>query len=84
MVAEGSKKRIELSEMGCRVLDASRTELFIAMRFMSAALSSLSYEMDLSTTSVGTDAVSIRFNPSLYLSCLRRSLRGSTGRTCIC
>ena len=64
MVAEGSKKRIELSEMGCRVLDASRTELFIAMRFMSAALSSLSYEMDLSTTSVGTDAVSIRFNPS--------------------
>ncbi|RKM58188.1 metallopeptidase [Butyrivibrio sp. X503] len=64
MMAEGSKKKRELSEMGCRVLDASRTELYIAMRFMSAALSSLSYEMDLSTTSVGTDAVSIRFNPS--------------------
>lgn len=64
MTMAGSKKKIELSELGCSVLNASRTELYIAMRFMSAALSSLSYELDLSTTSVGTDAVSIRFNPS--------------------
>ena len=59
-----SSKRQELEEMGCKVLDASRTELYLAMRFMGAALGSLSYEMDLSTTTVGTDAVSIRFNPS--------------------
>ena len=61
------KKRQELEATGLRVLDASRTELYIDMRFMGAALSSLSYEMDLSTTTVGTDAVNIRFNPSYVL-----------------
>ena len=64
MTEAGSSKRQELENMGCKVLDASRTELYIAMRFMGAALGSLSYELDLSTTTVGTDAVSIRFNPS--------------------
>ena len=59
-----SRKSLELSDMGKRVLGQSRTELYIDMRFMGGALSSLSYEMDLSTTTVGTDAVSIRFNPS--------------------
>ena len=57
----------ELEQAGKRVLNASRTELYIDMRFFGAALNSLSYEMDLSTTSVGTDAVSIRFNPSHVL-----------------
>ncbi|MBO4458472.1 MAG: metallopeptidase [Butyrivibrio sp.] len=64
MTEGGSSKRQELENMGCKVLDESRTELYIAMRFMGAALGSLSYELDLSTTTVGTDAVSIRFNPS--------------------
>ncbi len=59
--------REKLTDLGVRVLDASRTELYMDMRFMGAALSSLSYEMDLSTTTVGTDAVSIRFNPSYVL-----------------
>jgi hypothetical protein len=60
-------RKEELDEGGRRVLNASRTELYIDMRFMGAALSSLSYEMDLSTTTVGTDAVSVRFNPSYVL-----------------
>ncbi|MCR5670897.1 MAG: VWA-like domain-containing protein [Butyrivibrio sp.] len=60
----GSAKRLELETAGKNVLAASRNELYIAMRFMGQALSSLSYEMDLSTTTLGTDAVSIRFNPS--------------------
>ncbi len=59
-----SNKKIELESAGRQVLEASRTELYIAMRFMGAALGSLSYEMDLSTATVGTDAVAIRFNPS--------------------
>ncbi len=57
----------ELKEGGRRVLDAARTELYIDMRFMGPALSALPCEMDLSTTTVGTDAVSIRFNPSHVL-----------------
>ena len=64
---QGSTKRQELEAAGLKVLDASRTELYIDMRFMGAALSSLSYEMDLSTTTVGTDAVFIRYNPTYVL-----------------
>ncbi|SFB88091.1 vWA domain-containing protein [Butyrivibrio sp. YAB3001] len=63
----GSEKRLELEETGKRILNAARTELYIEMRFMGAALSSLGFEMDLSTTSIGTDAVNIRFNPAHVL-----------------
>ncbi len=65
--ADRNQKRIQLRDTGLRILNASRTELYMDMRFFGAALSSLSYEMDLSTTTVGTDAVSIRFNPSYVL-----------------
>ncbi|MDO5132334.1 MAG: VWA-like domain-containing protein [Eubacteriales bacterium] len=56
--------RTELEEMGKRILNASRTELFLSMRFLGPALHSLGFIMDLSTASVGTDAVYIRFNPN--------------------
>ncbi len=56
--------RVELDEMGKRILDASRTELYLSMRFLGPALHSLGFIMDLSTTSVGTDAAYIRFNPN--------------------
>lgn len=62
-----SSGRQALEAGGIRVLTASRTELYIDMRFMGAALNSLSYEMDLSTTTVGTDAVAIRFNPTYVI-----------------
>lgn len=61
----------DLQDLGNRILNASRTELFLSMRFMGSALDSLSYVIDLTTRTVGTDAVSIRFNPeylmALYL-----------------
>ena len=50
--------------MGKKILDASRTELYLSMRFLGPALHSLGFVMDLSTTSVGTDAAYIRFNPN--------------------
>ena len=56
--------RVELDEMGKKILDASRTELYLSMRFLGPALHSLGFVMDLSTTSVGTDAAYIRFNPN--------------------
>ncbi|MBR4668434.1 MAG: metallopeptidase [Butyrivibrio sp.] len=59
--------RQNLDTAGKQVLNASRTELYIDMRFFSSALNSLGYEMDLTTTSIGTDAVDIRFNPSYVL-----------------
>jgi predicted metal-dependent peptidase len=56
--------RLELDEMGKRILDASRTDLYLSMRFLGPALHSLGFIMDLSTTTVGTDAAYIRFNPN--------------------
>ena len=56
--------RVELDEMGKRILDASRTELYLSMRFLGPALHSLGWIMDLSTAFVGTDAAVIRFNPN--------------------
>ncbi len=61
----------ELNRIGLKVLNASRTELYLAMHFLAPALDALPFVMDLSTSTVGTDAFSIRFHPrhvlSLYL-----------------
>lgn len=57
----------KLIQVGCSILDASRTELYVAMRFLDIALSSLGYEMDLSMRTIGTDSQTIRFNPRYLL-----------------
>ena len=62
-----SETREKLEEMGCRILDAVRTELLLSMRFMAPALSSLGFKMDLATATAGTDAVFIRFNPGFLM-----------------
>ena len=61
------KTRIELDNMGQRILNESRTELYLSMRFMGVALNSLDYRLDLSTRRIGTDAAFIRFNPNYLL-----------------
>lgn len=53
----------KLIQLGSNILRASRNELYISMRFLDMALSSLSYEMNLSTMQVGTDGEKILFNP---------------------
>ena len=62
-----SQTREKLEEMGFRILDAVRTELILSMRFMAPALNSLGFKMDLATSSAGTDAAYIRFNPGFLL-----------------
>ena len=62
-----NQTRIRLEETGKKILSASRTELYLSMRFLAVPLSSLDYCMDLSTTSVGTDASYIRFNPAFLM-----------------
>ncbi len=57
------KQREILDAYGKRILNEVRTELCLAMRFMSPALDALGFQMDLSTKTVGTDAEMIRFNP---------------------
>ena len=62
-----SQTREKLEQMGFRILDAVRTELLLSMRFMAPALNSLGFKMDLATSSAGTDAAYIRFNPGFLL-----------------
>ncbi|MBR5968979.1 MAG: metallopeptidase [Lachnospiraceae bacterium] len=62
MEKRGQARKLDI--LGKRILNASRTELILAMRFLAAPLDALSYVMDLTTTSVGTDAVYIRFHPN--------------------
>ncbi len=59
--------REELCSIGERILEETRTELYLGMRFLGPALGSLSLTMDLSTTGVGTDASYIRFNPKCLM-----------------
>lgn len=61
------KTREQLEATGNKILNSVRTELYLSMRFMGPALGSLGFAMDLSTRTVGTDAVYIRFNPAYLL-----------------
>ena len=61
------QQRLELEEIGYRILSEIRTELYLSMRFMGPALDALGYQMDLSTRTVGTDAEMIRFNPQYLM-----------------
>ena len=51
------KTREQLEATGNKILNSVRTELYLSMRFMGPALGSLGFAMDLSTRTVGTDAL---------------------------
>lgn len=50
-------------QLGCKVLTASRNELYLSMRFLDTAFSKLNYQMDQRTFYAGTDGETILFNP---------------------
>ena len=78
MEKRGQAKRLET--LGMRILNASRTELTLAMRYLASPLHALGYVMDLTTPSVGTDASFIRFNPN-YLRLLYIEQPSTLNRT---
>lgn len=47
-----------------QIFKLSRNELYLSMRFLDIALDELSYELYLSTTSLGTDGQKILYNPN--------------------
>ena len=61
------QQREVLEQTGEKILTNIKTQLYVSMRFFGSALDMLRYEMDLSTTTIGTDAVSIRYNPNFLL-----------------
>ena len=59
-----NKTHEALRILGEKILNNTRTQLYLSMHFLGPALGSLSYTMDVSTFSVGTDAAFIRYNPN--------------------
>lgn len=63
----------EVQKICGRILTASRTELYLHMRFLDLALSSLSYEMRPSTEFMGTDGTSLFYDPDQLIDRYRRN-----------
>lgn len=55
--------RERMRELGIRILQNARNELYLSMRFLDMALSQLTYELNLQTFFVGTDGRKMHFNP---------------------
>lgn len=63
----------KLISVGTNILTASRNELYVSMRFLDIALSSLPYEMDLTMRTIGTDGQTLRYNPAYLANEYRES-----------
>ena len=69
----------KLIKAGTDILNASKTELYVSMRFLDIALNSLGYEMDLSMKTIGTDSQKIRFNPRYLIENYQNDSVGESG-----
>ena len=63
----GSEVREQLKDIGIQILSASKNELYLAMRFLDIPLSSLGYELNMSTFFVATDGDMIYFQPRFLI-----------------
>lgn len=59
---EGNLKT-RLEKLGVSVLNASRSDLYLSMRFLDIALSALGYRMYLGIRTVATDGIDILYHP---------------------
>ena len=66
---------IEISQkfdaVGREILVGSRNELYLNMRFLDLSLSSLNYVMDVNTYGLGTDGLSLYFDPQYLVDLYR-------------
>lgn len=62
-----------LSQLGQRIFIATRNELYIHMRFLDVALSSFSYVLDPSITTVATDGIHMFYHPGTLGGMYRQS-----------
>ena len=56
-----------LQEISEKILNQTRTDLYLSLHFLGESLDSLPWQMDLSTTGIGTDAEFIRYNPRFLM-----------------
>lgn len=57
----------KFAEIGGRIFELSRNELYLSMRFFDLALGKLEFTLDLSTLTLGTDGVSCFYNPNYLM-----------------
>ena len=53
------ERKQKMEDISNAILSSARNELYVAMRFLDVALHALSFQMNLSTKSIGTDGISI-------------------------
>ena len=78
-MAQEMEKRI--NEVCVRILAASKSELYLHMRFLDVALAAFSYVQDPEMETLGTDGVYLYYDPA-YLGGLYRRGRGEVNRAC--
>ncbi len=60
---EQSKQTEQLEQIGVRILSTARNELYLSMRFLDVALSSMPFVMDTGIAGLGTDGRAVYFDP---------------------
>lgn len=76
-MADEMSKRIEA--VSVKILSLARSELYLHMRFMDVALSTLRYVCDGSISTIGTDGIFLYYHPG-YLGGLYRESRARVNR----
>lgn len=71
------EKRIE--KINLRILVSARNELYLHLRFLDVALSTLHYQMDVEIDTIGTDGIGLYYHPA-YLGGLYREGRREVNR----
>lgn len=62
----------KMNEVGQKILLGARNELYLQMRFLDLALSSLNYVMDTETYGLGCDGINLYFDPKYLAELYRR------------
>lgn len=64
------EKRIE--EINRKILVSARNELYLHLRFLDVALSTLRYQMDAGTDTIGTDGIGLYYHPLIWAGCIEK------------
>lgn len=67
---QNQEKEDQLKNIGCQILSLSRNELYLKMRFLDVALSSLAYVQDFSVSLLATDGWNLYFHPGELEVCI--------------
>lgn len=58
-----NEARLRWKALGEKILEAARSELYLSMRFLDMAFAELRFEMNLSTFLIGTEGITLQYNP---------------------